>query len=185
MKERLLFISGGSWSGKTERASKLASQAEDVVWIGTAAPSTREFADRINLLKSSRPPHWITYDSPFDLAEALSNARKNHPHALIVIDSVSQWLGNEIARSSGKLDEQQLSEAVARDVEEFSHMLSRDRGAIIVVSSDFGASPPPQEQAARVLRMCVGRANQSVARVADHVELMMSGIVFSSSSKSL
>lgn len=122
----------------------------------------------------------MTYDCPFDLVDELIKTRKKHPNALVIIDSISQWLGNEIAKLSNKHDEQQLVGAVEREIEDLCLFLARDLGPLIVVSSDFGASPPPQDQATRVLRMCTGHANQAISNLADHIELMMAGVVFSS-----
>lgn len=121
----------------------------------------------------------MTYDCPFDLVDELIKTRKKHPNALLIIDSISQWLANETAKLSNKHDEQQLVGAVEREIEDLCVFLSKDEGPLIVVSSDFGASPPPQDQAIRVLRMCNGRANQAISTLADRIELMMAGVVFS------
>ncbi len=183
MKAKLLFISGGSWSGKTARANQMASSSEDVIWLGTALPTSPSTSERIAILKAQRPQTWTTVDTPFDLTNSFLSARKKHPQSLIIIDSVSQWIGNEIAKRSSKHDEEQLANILIRDTDELCHHIHQDLGPIIMVSSDFGASPPPQDAALRVLRMVTGRANQAIANVSDQVELMMAGIVFSTTMK--
>jgi adenosylcobinamide kinase/adenosylcobinamide-phosphate guanylyltransferase len=183
MKAKLLFISGGSWSGKTGRATQMASSREDVVWLGTALPTSPSTSERIATLKAQRPQTWATVDTPFDLTNSFLSARKQHPQSLIIIDSVSQWIGNEIAKRSSKHDEEQLANILLRDTDELCHHIHQDPGPIIMVSSDFGTSPPPQDAALRILRMVTGRANQAIADVSNQVELMMAGVVFSTTMK--
>ncbi len=178
-----LFICGGAWTGKTARATQLASQQSEVIWIGTAANTVSGINERITTLKAARPSTWVNVDAPFNLVESLADARKKYPNSLIVVDSVSQWIGNEIAKLSAKHDEWQLSEAIMREVDDLSVNLKSNIGSLIVVSSDFGQSPPAQEPASRVLRMCVGRANQQIANIAVSIELMMAGVVFSTTKK--
>lgn len=181
----LLFICGGAWSGKTARATHLASRHSEIVWLGTAANTVYGINERVEMLKAARPRTWVNVDTPFDLPTAFSDARKRYPNALIIIDSVSQWIGNEIAKMSTKHDEWQLAEAITRDIDDFCSLLERSNRPVIVTSSDFGQSPPPQEPSSRVLRMCTGRTNQRLSALANVVELMMAGIVYSTTTKGL
>lgn len=175
----LLFICGGAWSGKTTRAMHLASSHSSVIWLGTAANTLAGLDERVATLKALRPQSWTQIDAPFNLPKAIVEARIRNPKALLIVDSVSQWIGNEIAKLSTKHDEKQIAEELNRDIDDLCASLRGEAGSIIVVSSDFGISPPPQEPSSRALRMCVGRANQRLSDIAKTIELMMAGLVFS------
>lgn len=179
MSHDLLFICGGAWAGKTERASSIACTHEHVVWIGTAAHTLPDLSHHIEQLKSRRPEHWAIVDAPFNLAEAIKTARMKNPGSVLVIDSVSQWVSNEIAKRSGRTDERQLQDSLAFDLDELISIIrdSMLSAPVIAVSSDFGSALPPQEPAVRVLRKTVGHANQSLSALAGRTEIMMAGIV--------
>ena len=183
MNNDLMFICGGAWSGKTDRAAKLASECKDVVWIGTAANTVNGLHERIGNLKATRPASWSTIDSPFNLVQAVTDARARNPKSLIVIDSVSQWISNEIAKLSAKFDEWQLTEALMREVDDLCAQLSGENHSFIVVSSDFGSTPPPLEPSQRVLRMCAGKTNQAISALSGKLEFMLAGVVYFSTNK--
>ena len=185
MSHHLLFICGGAWSGKSDQALAHAHDAKNVAWIGTAAPTFPDLNKQIEYLKASRPRHWKTIDAPFSLPEAISNAHQKNPDSLLVIDSVSQWLGNEIAKLAPRYDESQLFDCLSREIEELSATLTACLASqsLIVVSSDFGQSPPPQDPMIRTLRMTVGLANKMIAAISHKAEFMMAGIVISTKVK--
>ena len=179
MAANISLILGGAWSGKTARAQQLASEHHQVLWIGTATETLPELADHIRTLRASRPAHWHHISAPFDLIEALRDASESNPATFIVIDSISQWISNMIARSAARHDDQQVASIITRDVEELCETLSRHsrREQILAVSSDFGQSMPPQESHQRILRRSVGQANVQLAALSKTTEIMMAGVV--------
>ena len=179
MTSKLLFICGGAWSGKTDRALLIARDYEHVLWIGTAAHLLPELKSHIETLKSKRPGHWSIVDQSFDLPKAVKEGRAQHPASLIVIDSISQWLANEIARQSSRYDEQQLQAALLHEIDELCSELevTLRTNPVVVVSSDFGASLPPQDAPLRSLRKVTGLANQTISSRSDIVEFLTAGVV--------
>jgi len=179
MTSRLTFISGGAWSGKTARAESIAQSYEQVVWIGTALTTLPELAVSTKLLQTARPSHWIHVDAGFNLPETFEKIQREYKTSTIVVDSISQWLCNEFAKGTSRFDEQQLASSLERDVQEVCMMAKRASltQPVIIVSSDFGQSLPPQDHLQRILRHTVGKTNQDFAQAATHVEILFAGIV--------
>jgi adenosyl cobinamide kinase/adenosyl cobinamide phosphate guanylyltransferase len=180
MKSEILFITGGSWSGKTNRALALASAFERVAWLGTAVANLPGISSRVETIKSSFRPGWCGIDAPLELSRIYNQVAAKDSSTLIVIDSISQWISNEIARLASKHDEQQIAAAIMRDAEDLCLNIRERQQLTIVVSSDFGQSVPPQDAGARLLRMCTGKTNQLLSAIAHRTEIMMAGVVFSS-----
>ena len=179
MAANISLILGGAWSGKTSRAALVAAQSPDVTWIGTAAETVPELAEHIHALRSERPPHWHHIAAPFELSKTLISVANSAGHGLIVVDSISQWLSNEIARHAARHDDEQIKKILTRDVEELCEIFvgTLKHRHLLLVSSDFGQSPPPQDSHQRILRMSVGTTNTKLAALAQRVEIVMAGLV--------
>jgi adenosylcobinamide kinase / adenosylcobinamide-phosphate guanylyltransferase len=179
MNHDVQLIFGGAWSGKTARAEVLAKSYDHVAWIGTASRSMPEMDEHIKALQSARPKHWQHFDSPLNLTDTLRNTQKSSASGLIVIDSVSQWLSNEIAQKAARHDDRQLIEILRHESDEFVEMLQgcARTHALLIVSADFGQSLAPQDSAQRTLRRCVGTTNIRIGALSKTVELIQAGFV--------
>ena len=98
---------------------------------------------------------------------------------MIVIDSFSQWISNEMASKSNRYDEQQLLELCRREADDFFSEIeaTAKSNSILVVSADFGQSLAPQDSAQRIIRMCVGMTNAKLGSISTSAELIQAGFV--------
>jgi adenosylcobinamide kinase/adenosylcobinamide-phosphate guanylyltransferase len=135
--------------------------------------------ERVEQLQAERPKHWRHIESPFDLPEAIAEAHKADKNSLFVIDSLSQWISNEIARKSGLTDDRQLLDSMSRDIDDCVKVITNCLATrpVIVVSADFGQSMPPQIAADRALRMFVGTSNTRLAEISGAMEVILAGVV--------
>ena len=179
MTNEFLFICGGAWSGKTARAVHFAKAHQNVVWIGTASPTAPQIKERIESLQAERPRHWRHLEAAFDLPDAITKANHEDASSLFVVDSVSQWISNEIARKSARLDENQLFDTMARESDDFITAIKQCavKRPLIIVSADFGQSMPPQLAADRTLRMCVGLLNTRLTALSNSMNVCFAGVV--------
>lgn len=179
MTHELMLICGGAWSGKTARAVSLASAHPNVTWLGTASDALPMIKERVDALRAERPRHWRHIEAPFDLAEAVTKEHLEDHNSLLVIDSLSQWISNEIAKRSSRMDERQLLDTMHRDIDDFVSVITKclAKRPVIVVSADFGQSMPPQIAADRTLRMCVGTSNTRLANISAAMEVVFAGVV--------
>ncbi len=177
MKHGVQLILGGAWSGKTARAEFLARAHVRALWIGTGSRALPELDSHIKSLQAGRPPNWVQIDSPLNLVATLQDIKKQLDNSLLVIDSFSQWICNEVAHKAARHDDKQLMDLCKYEAEEFFSEIESlaKTNSILVVSADFGQSLPPHDAGQRAIRMCVGMTNARLGSISSSAELMQAG----------
>jgi len=164
----ITFISGGSRSGKSSYAVKLAKEkTKKVLFIATAAALDKEMRLRIKLHKKSRPARWKTIEEPENLsllAKDLSGA-----FDLVIIDCLTLFISNLLLKGhSDKYIEKEVNSAL-------KIFKKRDFDTILV-TNEVGWGIVPENPLARRFRDLAGRVNQNAAGISDKAFLMISGI---------
>lgn len=164
---KLIFITGGARSGKSDLAVRLARESGGrVAFIATARAEDEEMAMRIMIHKQSRPKEWLTIEEYEDLASAIASAKG---YDVVIIDCLTLFLSNLIHRieeTTWILDEVTKAATAAKEF----------NGVVIVISNEIGMGIVPDNRLAREFRDVAGRANQIMAQVADEVYICFSGI---------
>lgn len=161
----LTFITGGARSGKSARAQFLAeSQPGELVYMATAQAFDDEMSDRIARHQADRGPRWRTVECPIDLPDAI--AREMGGDRVLLIDCLTLWTSNLL------LGEYDFGAASQRLIES----LDTASSPVILVSNEVGMGIVPDNVLARRFRDMAGRLNQEVAAIADHAELVVSGL---------
>lgn len=165
---KLIFITGGARSGKSRFAVGMAQGlSEEVVFVATCTPQDGEMRERVRQHRAQRPRHWTTLEEGLRPASTLGTVRGHR--GVTVIDCLTLLVSNLLLVQA---DEQ----AILTEVQELIR-LSRTTGwTLIVVSNEVGSGLVPEGTLGRLFRDVLGRANQLVAREADEVYLMVSGI---------
>ncbi|MCW5963558.1 MAG: bifunctional adenosylcobinamide kinase/adenosylcobinamide-phosphate guanylyltransferase [Bryobacterales bacterium] len=161
----LVFIAGGSRSGKSRTAWKMAiSRGQRPVLIATSEPSIDDYSDLAACANdaSEHSPHVIV--EPLCLSDVLR--RESAHHDLLMIDSVTVWLSNIMQREAPPL---------AAQVEELTQMLSELPVTVIAVATEVGCGIEPETELARRFRDEAGRLNQRCAALADETYWMVFG----------
>jgi adenosylcobinamide kinase/adenosylcobinamide-phosphate guanylyltransferase len=164
---RVILVIGGASSGKSAHALGLA-EAAPMIFVATGQGVDDEMADRIRRHQAARGPQWETAEVPVDLA-AWFHANRQRGGS-IVVDCITLWLSN---LSSKGLSAQEIIERLHVLVKT---MLS-GRGRIILVTNELGMGVVPFEAGARQFRTLAGQVNQILAREADEVHFVVSGLV--------
>jgi adenosylcobinamide kinase/adenosylcobinamide-phosphate guanylyltransferase len=166
----LILVTGGSRSGKSgyalERAEKCAAPR---LYLATAQAFDEEMARRIQAHKKARPPGWELAEEPFRVAESLAASLQSC--RTVVVDCVTLWMSNLLLR-----DEAFGESEAARCAEELATAARVPGSAVIVVTNEVGSGIVPDNEISRRFRDCAGRANQVIARAADEVQFLVSGI---------
>ncbi len=166
---KVVFVIGGSRSGKTSFALGMAHEAAGMsnkVYIATAQPLDAEMADRIEKHRRERGSAWATIEEPLRLGSALRTASASY--AVAVVDCLTLWLSNLLGGN--------------RDIEaaqdDFIDSLADPGGTlrVFVVSNEVGLGIVPENDMARQFRDLTGRLHQRLARLADEVYLIVAGI---------
>jgi len=163
----VILILGGARSGKSRRAEALAKNSgQAVLYVATAPmmPDDAEWQARIEQHKQSRPSAWHCVEEPLALVEVLQ--QKSHSKQLILLDCLTLWLSNMM------FEEQDI----AMETQRLCSQLQDCCGDVILVSNEVGMGIVPESALARRFRDEQGRLNQTVAAVADTVELIVAGI---------
>ncbi len=172
----LLFVTGGSRSGKSAFAERLAADARSVIYVATLEPRDTEMLARIERHAARRPASWHTLEAPHALATAVLTAPRGD---CLLIDSLSGWVSNRLLALQ---DEAPSTEAIASLetvlLADVAAIVARanDRDApTIVVSDEVGSGLVPAYPLGRAYRDLLGAANQAVSRAATHAWLIVAG----------
>lgn len=178
----LTLISGGARSGKSRHAlaaAQTAGRVEERLFIATAEAFDEEMVRRIAAHRLERQGDFQTVEAPLDPASAL---RDSAGHKVVVLDCLTVWLGNLMYRRE-QAGLEPASEP--RDYPEIVDLLAcLDRIAgpaeesvdLFVVTNELGLGLVPADAMSRAFRDLAGRLNQEVARRADRVLFMVSGL---------
>jgi adenosylcobinamide kinase/adenosylcobinamide-phosphate guanylyltransferase len=168
----LTLILGGARSGKSKLAQRIATPAERIVYIATAACGhDPEMAARIESHRAGRPASWQTIEEPLALACAVERASKAAD--TILVDCLTIWLSN-LSWEHRDEPPASLEAAMRREVEQIAETARHCH--VILVSNELGSGTVPEAAVARAFRDVHGILNQAAAEAADEVILTVAGL---------
>ena len=170
----LTYISGGCRSGKSNYAQKLAESLPGKrAYLATCPRIDEEMDLRIAHHQQQRTnQEWETIEAPFDLIAAIEQA--SHFDVLL-IDCLTLWINNLLYETEQKgepLTEQMIDDQCTKLVS----ACRKTNQTIIFVTNELGMGLVPADPVSRRYRDCLGRCNQTIARLADKAIFMVSGI---------
>lgn len=166
------FIVGGSRSGKSLYAERLAARWSDVLqssvtYIATATRSDEEMEKRILRHRRMRPVSWLTLEEPLDVASVVE---KLPEETVILLDCLSLLLNNWMFIEN--CNEEDFQFRLSR----FLQVMQRFAGHVIVVSNEVGQGIVPADPLTRQYRDWLGWFNQAVASISDSVIMVVAGV---------
>lgn len=163
--KKLIFITGGARSGKSNYAQQLAlQQSGDPVYVATARVWDEDFRRRVDRHRRERDERWTTMEEEKYLSRLPLTGR------MVVIDCVTLWVTNFFSDSGYD------REASFTSCKEEIDRLLEQEACLIVVSNEIGMGLHAETEAGRQFTDLQGRVNQYLAIRADEVILMISGI---------
>ncbi len=164
---KITFILGGARSGKSTYALELAKKHKDVAFIATCEGLDREMKERIKLHKKLRPSHWETFEEAKDVALLL--ASMDNKFDCIVIDCLTLLVSNLLLAKAGH-------KTIEAKIDRMLEHLRKKKAQAIIVSNEVGLGVVPANKLGRDFRDIAGKINQIVAKEADEVFFMASGL---------
>jgi adenosylcobinamide kinase / adenosylcobinamide-phosphate guanylyltransferase len=159
------LVLGGVRSGKSLYAQRLGEQARRVVFVATAQPGDDdEMQRKVDRHRQDRPAHWQTVEEPLALAETI--AQHGPGCDLMIIDCLTFFAANLL---EAKRDDHGSIDALCRS-------LASPPCSVVLVSNEVGSGVVPEYPSGRRFRDLLGEMNQSVARVASNVLLLVAGL---------
>lgn len=171
---KIIFITGGSRSGKSDYALNLGESVPPPRTFVATCPKTDEEMERriIAHQKKRAASSWETLEETTDLPAAMRRARNSN---VIIVDCLTLWINNlmyEAQAENKEITEEDVSQDVSKAID-----VCREIGAtVIFVSNEVGMGIVPGDANTRLYRDLVGRCNQMFAEAADAAVLMVCGI---------
>jgi adenosylcobinamide kinase/adenosylcobinamide-phosphate guanylyltransferase len=169
--KRIILITGGQRSGKSQHAEKLAlSLSDHPVYVATAHIWDEEFRTRVKRHQARRGSQWTNIEEERQLS------RYDLTDRVAVIDCITLWCTNFFFdRSKPDWEQPSVDEALTAIKKEFDLFTAQD-ATFIFVTNEIGSGGISTDAIQRRFTDLQGWMNQYVASKADEVILMVSGI---------
>ncbi|MBN2254085.1 MAG: bifunctional adenosylcobinamide kinase/adenosylcobinamide-phosphate guanylyltransferase [Deltaproteobacteria bacterium] len=165
----VIFITGGARSGKSDFAQGLAENIDGKrLFLATAQALDREMEERIRKHQEKRGDRWDTLEEPIALGDALRSVDDDYD--VILIDCLTLWVSNLLMSFPEQAGRR------AEIIDDFFSSIDGVRGTLIVTSNEVGQGIVPDNKIARIYRDKLGFLNQRMAKRADSVHVLFSGI---------
>lgn len=163
---KIILVTGGARSGKSSFAEKFAKiNGSKLFFIATGQAIDKEMRERIKKHKRRRGNLWKVIEEPKRLSDALGKISKG----TVVLDCITLWINNLI--QEGLRDS-----VIKREVLKVLKIANKGKFDTIMVTNEVGYGIVPNNRLARQYRDLLGAVNQLIAKKADTVYLMCSGI---------
>lgn len=178
---KLVLVLGGARSGKStfaEQQAAIYSPPGNVVYAATAQIYDDEMGARVRAHRSQRPQSWTTVEAPVGVAAALQAAALQPD--VVLLDCLTLLTSNLMLGPQHDPDNLPPIEVVEERVnDELTALLdwyAFHSASLIIVSNEVGLGLVPPYPSGRLYRDVLGRANQRLAAVADHVYFLVAGL---------
>lgn len=169
--KRIILITGGQRSGKSQYAEQLAlSLSDQPVYVATAHIWDEEFRQRVKKHQERRGPQWTNIEEERTLSRHQLTGR------VAVVDCITLWCTNFFFdRNKPDWEQPSVDEALQAIKKEFDLFTDQD-ATFIFVTNEIGSGGVSTDAIQRRFTDLEGWMNQYVASKADEVILMVSGI---------
>lgn len=165
MDKHIVLVTGGQRSGKSGYAQQRAlSLSPCPVYLATSRIWDKEHRKRILRHQADRGPEWTNIEEEKQLS------LHSLPNRVIVIDCITLWSTNFFFDNQANVE---LSLSQIKD--EFTRFTSQN-AYFIFVTNEIGLGGVSVDEVQRKFTDLQGWVNQFIAREADEVVLMVSGI---------
>ena len=165
MERQIILITGGSRSGKSTYAEKLAlSLSDSPVYMATARIWDEEFRQRAIAHQQRRGPEWS------NIEENKYLSRHALAEKVVLVDCVTLWCTNFFFDLNA--DVQVALDALQKEFD----LLTRQNAIFIFVTNEIGMGGVSPNEIQRKCTDVQGWMNQYIAARADKVICMISGI---------
>jgi len=174
----LTLILGGARSGKSDYAQVLAEtvSTDSVLFVATAEARDPEMERRIEDHQRNRPPHWHTLEAHRSVGRAIRDVVQEQDGIDTILVDCLTVLTSNLLMDSEDVFAEEIEQALTEEVQEIVRCAEELSTPIIVVSNEVGWGLVPPYPLGRAYRDLLGRANQTLARAADQVILLVAGI---------
>jgi len=168
MTKKIIFITGGARSGKSQFAQELAQKFPGPkAYLATAQALDEEMAERIERHKKNRSPGWQTLEEPRQITSVIKESGEHY--SLILLDCLTLWISNLMTAGWNE-------KKILREADRLLLACRGMKGSLILVGNEVGMGIVPDNPQARIFRDLSGQIQQKIAGEADEVYFMVCGL---------
>ncbi|MCL2108667.1 MAG: bifunctional adenosylcobinamide kinase/adenosylcobinamide-phosphate guanylyltransferase [Oscillospiraceae bacterium] len=175
---KIVFITGGAASGKSRWAVSSFASCDNVLYMVIADKIDDDTAARIDFNCKKNDVEWEIKTSVHNINE-VAGGRK-----FTIFDNLGAYTNIVIKRICPNLDDmtddirRTIERQTISDVTELIDMAKDGNGNLLIISTELGFGPLPENQSQRWFREIIGNVNQRIANISTEVYLSASGIPF-------
>lgn len=178
---KIVLVTGGARSGKSSFAESLCKmQNNKTAYIATSIPFDEEMKDRVKKHRESRPREWKTYETYEKVYASIPEiAAENET---VILDCVTLMVNNLMFKENIDYDQitpeqaNQIEKSIKEEFEKLIEAIKQTNLYFVIVTNEIGMSPVAANKLTRIYTDIIGRMNQLIARAADEVYFVVSGI---------
>lgn len=159
---KIILITGGARSGKSSFAEVLAKRyGGKLTYLATGVPIDEEMRERIKKHRKRRGRLWKVIEEP----KRVSSVLRRIKGGVVLLDCVTLWVNNIMNDGD-----------IRKEVLKTLGIAKRGKFNTIIVTNEVGSGIVPENELGRRYRDLLGTVNQIIAKNADKVYWMCSGI---------
>ncbi len=165
---KIIMVSGGQRSGKSEYAERLTlERCERPVYIATAHIGDEEMERRVAIHRSRRGERWVTVEEPLHPADSERLTRGS----VALLDCLTLLATNHFLATD-------CNATKARDavIEELERLHTSEADTITVVTNEIGLGGISADAMQRAFTDLQGWVNAYLGKIADEAYLTVSGL---------
>lgn len=160
------LITGGERSGKSNYAQNIALElSEKPIYVATARKWDEDFQKRIDRHQNDRDERWTNIEKEKFLSEIDFSGK------VAIVDCVTLWLTNFFVDTKNDVEI-----CLEQAKKEFDSIASQPNATLIIITNEIGMGVHAETHVGRKFTELQGWMNQYLAKKADKVVLMVSGI---------
>lgn len=178
----VVMVTGGARSGKSAFAEQLCRDTgQHVGYIATAVITDDDMRARIAMHRAQRPSEWATFERCRDFA-ALEHESEFDGCGVFLLDCVTTMITNHMMDSGLDFDTCDMGEInrlegfVRAQANELMTLMRRHGKRLVIVTNEVGQGIVPAYRMGNLFRDIAGRTNAHIAREADEVYCLISGL---------
>lgn len=174
MKSKLVLVTGGARSGKSEFAERyIKAYSKKSAYIATAEILDEEMKQRVDLHQARRDSFWENYEAPYHAEKIVDKLPASVDSFLL--DCLTIYTANLLYQAEQQHDSQDKPVFVQNEIAKLITASKQTNKLAVFVTNEVGAGIVPENKLAREYRDIAGWVNQQVAAACDEVFLVVCG----------
>ncbi len=179
---KIVFISGGISSGKSDFAEKLCDERKGkTLYIATSTPLDEEMKEKKRKhIEKRRFKNWDTLEKYSELYKEIEEIGKKYN--TVLLDCVTMMVSNLIFQddynfnAKDLLDSKEKTKKIIAEVKKLIEEIKKTNTEFIIVTNEIGLGGISENRLSRFFSQLCGEINQIFAKSSEEAYFVVSGI---------